>query len=611
MVRHKMNNEGVRFAMLAGILLILPVFSTSAPGSEIYYLWASESGYWSILDNWKVYDEMLGWVPASVLPDPDDYVSIKSGTATVNSNAYAAAVGIGDPSGKLVLIDGSLALSGFLYVELGGSFEQSGGQLSAVQEDVATHGPGIFTQTGGINNIQGNLHVTGPGTEGIYELSGDAELSADCEWITGSFVQTGGTNIVQQNLGLAFSDGSTGTYELSGNGGLSTGETSVGGQGTATFTQTGGSHNVEFGVYIGTGAGGSGTYSLSDGTLVTYLLHIGSTGAAGLFAQAGGTVIADTVFVGWGGNGNVIQTGGDVNVNAIYVPGDPPDVPTSEGKYELHGGNINVEGFISIEEGGSFIMDEGTINASEGADVTVEDGGSLTGLGTFNTIVEYMSKEIYGAHADDSVDLIFEHNSLLVGGVYSVEQISPDELDDCAVGILLDSSAFDVTFDGEFSGEFAICIPYDEAEVAALNADETSLQVLHETGSGTCETLEDVYVDTDENVVYGKAGSLSRFALFVEGVGSPETMLATLRAYIVEQVALSNIDAELEISLLAKVDAAIRALDRGNPNDAKVAMNDLKALTNEVEAQTDKKIAPETAAEIIDRADAISAMLGG
>ncbi len=92
---------------------------------------------------------------------------------------------------------------------------------------------------------------------------------------------------------------------------------------------------------------------------------------------------------------------------------------------------------------------------------------------------------------------------------------------------------------------------------------------------------------------------------------TPEMMLAGLKAYIQQQVVLDNIDAEMEVSLLAKVDAAIAALDRDNPNDAKVAMNDLKALVNQVEAQTDKKITLETAAEIIQRANAISAELGG
>ncbi len=92
---------------------------------------------------------------------------------------------------------------------------------------------------------------------------------------------------------------------------------------------------------------------------------------------------------------------------------------------------------------------------------------------------------------------------------------------------------------------------------------------------------------------------------------TPEMMLAGLKAYIQQQVVLGNIDAEMEVSLLAKINAAIAALDRGNTNDAKVAMNDLKALVNQVEAQTDKKIKPETAAEIIQRANDIIAVLGG
>jgi len=91
---------------------------------------------------------------------------------------------------------------------------------------------------------------------------------------------------------------------------------------------------------------------------------------------------------------------------------------------------------------------------------------------------------------------------------------------------------------------------------------------------------------------------------------TPEIMLANLRAYIVEQVAL-GIDAEMEVSLLAKVNAAIAALNRGNPNDAKVAMNDLKALVNQVEAQAGNKITVEAAEVIIDRVNAIITALGG
>lgn len=81
--------------------------------------------------------------------------------------------------------------------------------------------------------------------------------------------------------------------------------------------------------------------------------------------------------------------------------------------------------------------------------------------------------------------------------------------------------------------------------------------------------------------------------------------------FIMDEVDSGNIAPELEGSLLVKIDAALAALDRGNPNDAKVAMNNLKALINQVEAQTGKKITAEAAAEIIQRVNEIIAVLGG
>jgi Concanavalin A-like lectin/glucanases superfamily len=98
---------------------------------------------------------------------------------------------------------------------------------------------------------------------------------------------------------------------------------------------------------------------------------------------------------------------------------------------------------------------------------------------------------------------------------------------------------------------------------------------------------------------------------YLAGLKTPGDMLADLALYIEAEVVSGNIAAELENGLLAKVGAALAALERGNPNDAKVAMNNLKALINQVEAQTDKKIAPETAAEIIEQASDIIAAVGG
>ena len=93
--------------------------------------------------------------------------------------------------------------------------------------------------------------------------------------------------------------------------------------------------------------------------------------------------------------------------------------------------------------------------------------------------------------------------------------------------------------------------------------------------------------------------------------GPPENQLDNSEELIVDCVTLGLIEPELEQSLVTKVQSAMDALARGNPNAAKVAMNDLKAFINQVEAQTDKKIDPDVAAEIIERINRIIADLAG
>ncbi len=86
----------------------------------------------------------------------------------------------------------------------------------------------------------------------------------------------------------------------------------------------------------------------------------------------------------------------------------------------------------------------------------------------------------------------------------------------------------------------------------------------------------------------------------IEGLGS----------LIEEQLEAGGVDARMETSLSAKVDAALAALARGNANDVKVAINNLEALINHVEAQAGKKITEDSAAVIIAKANAVIAALG-
>ena len=93
--------------------------------------------------------------------------------------------------------------------------------------------------------------------------------------------------------------------------------------------------------------------------------------------------------------------------------------------------------------------------------------------------------------------------------------------------------------------------------------------------------------------------------------GSPANQLANLAKLIQYSVASGGIDPELETSLLAKVAAASQALAKANKSAAMVAMSDLSALVNQVEAQADKKITPEIAAQIIAWANQVITALGG
>lgn len=73
---------------------------------------------------------------------------------------------------------------------------------------------------------------------------------------------------------------------------------------------------------------------------------------------------------------------------------------------------------------------------------------------------------------------------------------------------------------------------------------------------------------------------------------------------------VGSVDPLLQSSLTAKVHSALAALDRGKTNDGRVAVNVLKALVGQVEAQTGKKISQEAATSIVIQADAIIAAIG-
>ncbi|MGD0461441.1 MAG: PEP-CTERM sorting domain-containing protein [Tepidisphaeraceae bacterium] len=329
-----------------------------------------------------------------------------SGTGLLSSNGEES-VGNGYPSG---------GASGTFNQTGGTNALNAGASLSVGSDPGAV---GVYILSGGTNTISssGNLSIgTSSGTTGTYSLSGTGLLSvAGIEFVgnngTGTFNQTGGTNTLTSSgdvLQVAGTTGSTGTYNLSGTGLLSSnGSEDVGdgysnGNVNGTFNQTGGTNALNAGASLNVGVFGSGAYNLSGGTNTIApggFLRIGTeSGSIGTYALSGtGSLsVAGTGYVGYIGTGTFTQSGGtasfsgsDSNGNGLSIGDQTGD----RGVLNLSSGNLNVaanetvgnNGFGTfIQSGGSNTAGSVYLGHSSGATGTyaLSGTGSLSVGGT-------------------------------------------------------------------------------------------------------------------------------------------------------------------------------------------------------------------------------------
>ncbi len=165
--------------------------------------------------------------------------TLSNGLLSAVSESIGVAASVAAATCSFTQSGGNNTVSTALYIgendAVHGSYTLTGGQLSAPYEVVAESGYGIFTQSGGNNTVTSNSLYVGQSefSGGTYGLSGNGALSAPAEYLgyqgNGRFTQTGGSssNEVSGTLTLAYSTGSTGTYNLNGGlltlGGLSQG----------------------------------------------------------------------------------------------------------------------------------------------------------------------------------------------------------------------------------------------------------------------------------------------------------------------------------------------------------------------------------------------------
>jgi hypothetical protein len=307
------------------------------------------------------------------------------------------------------------------------------------QEIVGGSGAGVFTQTGGNNDIVafGNTLFLGEnsGSTGTYVFTSGTFSDGGLEFIgysgVGLFNQSGGTHTLfggggGNHLEIGETPGSTGTYILSGTGTIFINgpiqETEdVGLQGVGIFNQTGGSNTVGTagsGLFnIGAATGAVGTYTLSGGLLTvdgyaSVAGQIGGAGGTGSLAVSSmgrmvvtdamniyvnGTVSATNEFVGGGSasnasivvgpgadNGTITQKGGSNTVTDNLQLGVA--VGTT-GTYTLTAGSLSqttVGLSESIGIGGTGIFNQsGGMNTAAEEDIANSGAGS-DGVGTYN-----------------------------------------------------------------------------------------------------------------------------------------------------------------------------------------------------------------------------------
>ena len=210
-------------------------------------------------------------------------------------------------------------------------------------------------------------------TSGTYSLSGSGLLSTNIEYLgysgTGSFTQSGGTNAVSGSLCLAYTSGSSGTYNLNG-GVLSIAALSQG-NGAAAFNFGGGTLQAagQFSTTVAmtlTGSGGNATVNTS-GYAVTFSGNL--SGPAGLVKTGNNALTlsgADTY-----GGGTVVNQGNLVFSSTSAIP--------ASGLIQINApGAVNISGAYTTAMGW---LGSGKINA--------ESTGALALTGSSNENINF------------------------------------------------------------------------------------------------------------------------------------------------------------------------------------------------------------------------------
>jgi hypothetical protein len=286
-------------------------------------------------------------------------------------------------NGTFAQSGGANTLSGNLYLGSisgsSGQYNLSGGTLTTTTDSVGNGGSGTFIQTGGVQDTT-LLNLGSGNVSALYSLSslGVLDVTGNEELAGATFIQTGGTNICGSQLQLGSS-----TYLLSG-GSLNTTFLDVGFAGPSTFNQSGGTLTTSTLEITRNRGNPSCAYTLSGtGVLAVSASEIvGNDASLSSFVQTGGTNSL--------GPGASLVVGD--NVNASYtLAGGTLTAPLTTIGLNGSGSFIQTSGTfttstLSIDAGGTYSLQNGTLLATAGEIVGNSAIGSFTQTGGTNSL---------------------------------------------------------------------------------------------------------------------------------------------------------------------------------------------------------------------------------
>lgn len=321
-----------------------------------------------------------------------------SGTSALS--AYEEAIGPSStsPIGNAEFLQAGGSNSIFDTVAIANaSYQLSGGQLTA---GTITSTGASFSQTGGSVSLTAGLILASAHGTTIYSISNGSSLICAGGAVVGQngmgfFTQTDSLcNFGTGSLTLAANAGSVGSYTLSGNSQLYSGNQYIGAVGSASFTQSGGTNNLGD-LNLGNPSAAS-TYVLDGSGAISSSNQFISNGS---FTQRSGTNSASFINIAplgrynFAGGSLQIGAGGIVNNGTLDIqnPADYGSATTNDLIISptaiAGGGSLIVEPHTSvfagrIEQGAATIG--GALQIAPGTGVSVLSSLALTASGSLD-----------------------------------------------------------------------------------------------------------------------------------------------------------------------------------------------------------------------------------